>query len=380
MPDAHPEGRSYPGRTAWVEINLVQLRENFRLLFADKPQALKILSVVKDQAYGHGAVTVAREAITAGATHLATCNVAEASELREAGIVHPILVFGEFCDEDLRACVELGLTCSVNSPDTAKRLSEFAGHAGKKPTAHVKIQTGMSRYGVNWDQCTVFASSVQNYTNIQWEGIFTHFAMSDETDKSFANEQLKRYEHAIATLAENNFHAPLLHTCNTGGFLDLPQAHKDMVRIGILPLGVYPSKVCRRIPGIAPVMSVKTRIAATRTLAAGDNVGYGLRYSAPGRERIAVLPIGYGDGYPRVRNEGHVLIHGRPAPIIGGNAMDATMVNIAHVPEALQWDEVVLMGSQGNEDISVHDLATLKKTVSYEVLTNWRSRLPRVHV
>jgi len=172
----------------------------------------------------------------------------------------------------------------------------------------------------------------------------------------------------------------LRHACNSGGFLDLPHAHLDMVRVGILMYGVFPSSVCRRIPGIEPVMSVKARIAAIQKLKPGEVVGYGMRYTTPGERRIAVLPIGYGDGFPRVRNQGGTLIHGKRAPLIGGIAMDALMVDITDIPEAQMWDEAVIMGKQGGEEITVHDIAKLKNSVSYEVLTSWRLRLRRKSV
>ena len=212
------------------------------------------------------------------------------------------------------------------------------------------------------------------------DGMFSHFSMSDELDKSFAHEQLGRFRAACASVEQAGLVVGCRHLCNSGGFLDLPEAHFDMVRIGLLPLGVFPSQVCRRIEGIEPVGTLKTRLAVVRDIRKGDNVGYGLRYHAPGDRRLGVLPLGYGDGYPRVRNEGHVLVHGKRAPIIGANAMDSTMVDLTDIPEAAAWDEVVLMGRQGDCEITAHDLAAWKGTVSYEVLTAWRSRLPRIHL
>jgi alanine racemase len=153
-----------------------------------------------------------------------------------------------------------------------------------------------------------------------------------------------------------------------------------MVRVGILLYGVFPSTVCRKIPGIEPVMSVKARIAAIQKIKPGEVVGYGMRYTAPSERRIAILPIGYGDGFPRVRNEGCALIHGRRAPLVGGIAMDALMVDITDIPEAKMWDEAVLMGRQGNDEITVRDIAKLKNSVTYDVLTNWRLRLRRKSV
>lgn len=237
----------------------------------------------------------------------------------------------------------------------------------------------MSRYGLRWNQAYHFITSIAANPSFILEGIFTHFAMSDESDKTYAMLQLQRFNELLEEMDKLKINIPLRHACNTGGFLDLPMAYFDMVRIGILPLGVYPSKVCRRIPGLKPAMAVKTRVAAIRQLEKGDKVGYGMRYTAESPHRIAILPIGYGDGYPRVRNKGHVLIHGKRAPIIGGNAMDAMMVDISRIAACRQWDEVVIMGKQGDEEISVHDIAELKGSVSYDILNGWRHRLPRIY-
>jgi alanine racemase len=205
----------------------------------------------------------------------------------------------------------------------------------------------------------------------------THFAQSDEADKSFALLQISRFDEVMRALKRGGIEVPCQHLCNSGGFLDLPAAHRDMVRAGILMYGIFPSSVCRRIAGIQPVMSVKARIAAIQHLKAGEVVGYGMRYTAPSPRRIAILPIGYGDGFPRVRNAGAALIRGRRAPLVGGVAMDAITVDITAIAEAQMWDEAIIMGSQGREEINVHEMAQLKNSVSYEVLTSWRLRLRR---
>jgi alanine racemase len=212
------------------------------------------------------------------------------------------------------------------------------------------------------------------------EGVMTHFAQSDETDKGFATLQLSRFNEILRALEELKIPVKLRHTCNSGGFLDLPHAHLDMVRTGILMYGIFPSQVCRRIPGIEPVMSVKAKIAAIQKLKPGEVVGYGMRYKAQDERRIAVLPIGYGDGFPRVRNEGYALIHGKRAPLVGGIAMDALMVDITDIPQAQMWDEAVLMGRQGDEEITARDIAKLKNSVTYDVLTGWRLRMRRKNV
>jgi alanine racemase len=381
-PDASPDApaTAAPRRPAWVEIDLRRLRENFAVISADKPAELRMLSVVKDEGYGHGAYEVAAAALRAGAEFLALSTVEEAISLRDRGMRCRVLLLGDRQAEDLPWCVAHDLTCCVSEEQTAVQLGRLARRAGKRMAVHLKVNTGMNRYGVPWDHAATLAEQICTVDSLQLEGALSHFAQSDETDKTFANLQLQRFRQMLAALAGRNIRLNLRHMCNSGGFLDLPQAHFDMVRLGILPLGVYPSSVCRRIAGIEPVMAVKARIAAIQRLQPGDCVGYGMRYKADSVRRIAVLPIGYGDGFPRVRNQGCALVRGRRAPLVGGVAMDALTVDITDIPEAGLWDEAVLMGRQGGEEITVHEMARLKGSVSYDVLTSWRARLPRVYL
>ena len=377
-----------PLRPAWVEINLTQMRRNLERLRSDMPPHLKWCSVVKDQAYGHGAVEIARRTAAAGAAYLAVATLDEALELHQAGLQTPILIFGERPESELEICLAHGFHVFVNDAATAKNLNSLAAKQGKRASIHVEIDTGLNRYGVRWTKALPVVEKILQFANLQLAGIMTHFAMSDELDKTIAQEQLRRFTEAVQqirrhTVLESNLplaNAPLRHTCNSGGYLDLPQAHFDMVRTGILPLGVYPSQVCRRIPGLQPVMSVKSRLAAIKQIEPGDTVGYGMRYRAESPRTIAVLPLGYGDGFPRVRNTGYVLVHGKRAPIIGGNAMDAMMIDITEIPAARVWDEAVIMRQQGDEEISVHDLAAWGGTVSYDIMTRWNVRLPRIYV
>lgn len=364
-------------RPARVEIDLAQLKRNFKIIARDKPLDLRFIAVIKDQAYGHGAVEVGKIALEFGATHLAAATIDEALELRGNGISAPVILFGERTDEELQLCLEHDFTCIINEIEKADRFAKLAADANKRPGVHVEVDSGLSRHGVRWTKAIAVIEHLNKTKNLALEGVMSHFAMSDELDKSFALTQLERFQQVLNAMNERGIKVKYRHMCNTGGFLDLPQAHLDLVRIGILPLGVYPSQVCRRIAGLQPVMSVKCRVAAIRDLEIGDFVGYGMRYRAESPRRIAVLPIGYGDGYPRVRNKGEVLIHGKRAPIIGGNAMDAMMVDITDIPQTKLWDEVVAMGKQGSDEINVHDIAQLKGSVSYDILTGWSWRLPR---
>jgi alanine racemase len=371
---------NFPLRPAWTEIDLGKLRRNLQLIRRDLPARVNLMAVVKDEAYGHGALDVARVAVEEGAWGFGLSTLEEAMHLREGGITAPLLLLGERQAAELEWCVAHDLTVCVNEPHTVRQLAKIAAEFGKQVPVHVKIHTGMSRYGVRWDEALPLIEQIVAEKSLRLEGVMTHFSQSDETDKTFANLQFARFGEVLRAMERRNISVKLRHACNSGGFLDLPHAHLDMVRVGILMFGVFPSSVCRRIPGIEPVMSVKARIAAIQKLKPGEVVGYGMRYTAPGERRIAILPIGYGDGFPRVRNQGGVLLHGRRAPLIGGIAMDALMVDITDIPEAQMWDEAVIMGQQGGEEITVHDIAKLKNSVSYEVLTSWRLRLRRKSV
>lgn len=367
-------------RSAWVEIDLRRFRRNFEVINRDKPAGVHLASVIKDEAYGHGAFEAAKIALGCGASFLALSTVEEAVSLRQQGVKARILLLGDRHERELPWCIEYGLTCCISEPHGVAKLGKLASEAGKRVPVHIKINTGMNRYGVRWSEAASLAGLVDSTKSLMLEGILSHFAQSDELDKTFANLQLARFNEARDAILAAGVPVRFSHLCNSGGFLDLPQAYFDMVRVGILALGVYPSSVCRRIPGIESVMSVKARIAGIQLLQPGDTVGYGMRFKAETPRRVAVLPIGYGDGFPRVRNQGFALLHGRRAPIVGGIAMDALTVDITDIPEAQMWDEAVLMGRQGAEEISVHEVAKLKNSVSYDVLTNWRGRLPRVYV
>jgi alanine racemase len=366
----------FPLRPAWVEIDLARLRSNLRLIRNDLPRDVRLMAVVKDEAYGHGALDVARIAMEEGAWGCGLSNLEEAMQLREAGIEAPLILLGERQEAELPWCVAHDLTVCVNDAHTARDLAKIASAMDKRVPVHLKINTGMSRYGVRWDEALPLIEQIVAEKSLRLEGVMTHFSQSDEAEKTFANLQISRFDEVMKAF-RNDSSAPMQHLCNSGGFLDLPHAYRDMVRVGILMFGIFPSTVCRRIPCIEPVMSVKARIAAIQKLKPGEVVGYGMRYTAPSERRIAVLPIGYGDGFPRVRNEGCALIHGRRAPLIGGVAMDALMVDITEIPQAQMWDEAVIMGKQGGDEITVRDVAKLKNSVTYDVLTSWRLRLRR---
>ena len=366
-----------PQRPAWVEIDLSALRRNLQLIRRDLPPHVRLLAVVKDEAYGHGALDVAKIALEEGAACLGVSTLEEAMTLRDAGIQAPLLLLGERQESELPWCVAYDLTVCVNEETIVHKLARVAAGFSKRAPVHVKVNTGMSRYGVRWDEAQPLLELIAAEPSLHLEGLMTHYAQSDETEKTFALAQTANFDAVVAAARARSITVPMHHLCNSGGFLDLPQSHRDMVRVGILIYGIFPSSVCRRIAGIEPVMSVKARVATLQQIKPGEHVGYGMRYTAETPRRIAVLPIGYGDGFPRVRNQGFALLHGRRAPIVGGIAMDALMVDVTDIPEAQMWDEAVLMGRQGEDQITAQDMAKLKNSVTYDVLTGWRLRLGR---
>ena len=365
---------------AWVEIAVDVWRKNYAVINADKSPSLRIAAVLKDDAYGHGAVEGSKIALEAGAAFIAVVTVDEGIELRKGGIKAPILLMGQRLPCELDECLAHDLTVCLHDLMVAESVAKAAEKRGVRARVHLEVDSGMSRYGARWTEAPTLAEKISSFKSLELEGVMSHFAMSDELDKTFANLQRERFQESLDQMAARGIKPKIRHISNSGGLVDLRDAHYDMVRVGILQLGVYPSKVCRRIEGLAPVMSVKTRVVHLQRLQAGDKVGYGMRYTAPDKRTIAVLPIGYGDGFPRVRNEGAVLIHGKRAPLVGGVSMDAITVDVTDIPETKLWDEAVVMGNSDTESIDAHELATLKKSVSYDVLTNWRHRLKRVYV
>lgn len=368
-----------PRRPAWIEIDLGVLASNFRRLRAELPSSVRLLFVAKDNAYGLGAVAASRVAVREGVELLAVYTLEEAQELRDAGIQARILLLGERLPEEVPAVLELKLEPCVGHLEQARCFAKAGRERGRPIPVHLKINTGMNRFGFPWRQAADWSRELAGWEGLEFAGVLSHFAQSDESDKTFARVQLTRFENCLAELRANGVQPRLIHHCNSGGFLDLPEAHFDVVRVGLLAQGVFPSQACRRLSDLRPVLSVKSRVVAFQELEPGDTVGYGMRWRAERRSRVGVVPLGYGDGYPRLRNAGEILVRGRRVPLLGGVTMDALMVDLTDLPRVELGDEVVLLGRQGEEEITAHELAAWKGSVSYDILTGWRARLPRVY-
>jgi len=366
-------------RPSRVEVDLDAIGANYAQI-RDALGEVKLCAVVKADGYGAGAVMVARHLESLGIERLAVVTLDEAVELRQAGVRAPILNMGAIFPDQAPLAVRYYIEQMVFQPELLGALDAAARAAGVLARIHLKVDTGMSRYGLPAEAAAALIARLPEWPALECIGVMTHFPMSDGLDKSFAQLQIGRFSALRREVEGAGRRIPLWHMCNSGGVLDLPEAHMDMVRVGLMLYGYYPSREVRRPFDLRPALQVRTRIAAVRTISRGDSVGYGRRYMAEQPERIAVLPVGYADGYDRkLRNIGEVLVAGRRAPIVGGLCMDACFVQVTDIPEAVEGSEVTLMGSDGGEEISPHDIAARIESVSYEVMARWGRRLPRVY-
>lgn len=368
--------------TSWVEIDGAALAGNlleFRRLLGKR----LLLAVVKANAYGHGSELVARHAIRSGADWLGVFSIPEGLALREAGITPPILVLGPPMG-DVAGALEAGLRLTVPSLGGAQAVVD-AGVSGAR--VHLKLETGTNRQGLLRHELREALGILQG-SDAVIEGAYTHFAdIEDTTDHDFAQKQLARFEERLDDLSSLGATVPLPHTACSAATILFPSTHFALARVGISLYGLWPSKetlVSARTLGRAaislhPVLSWKTRIAQIKQLDIGEYVGYGRTYRATRNARMAVLPIGYADGYDRgLSNAAHVLVHGVRAPIRGRICMNMTLVDITDIPGASPGDEVVLLGSQGDEKITAEDLAGIAGTINYEIVTRISPALPRV--
>ncbi len=366
-------------RPAWVDINLDAVAHNVRVI-KNYLGAVKLLAVVKANGYGLGAIPMAREISQNGADYLGVVMLDEAYELRRAGITTPILNTGAIFADQAEYVIDLGIEQMVFQPDVARALSDVATAHGTRAKIHYKIDTGMSRFGVHYSQAAEKIEKFLALPNVDVVGAFTHFPMSDAVDKSFALLQIERVNTIKNQLDSKGIHIPVWHMANSGGTLDLPTAFFNMVRVGLMNYGYWPSFDVRQPFELKPAMSVKAKIVNIRDIKRGDTVGYGRKFMAEKDERIAVLPIGYADGYDRKLSKiAEVLWKGRRLPIIGGLCMDAAFVKVTDAPEIKIGDTVTLMGVDRDEEISPHDIAGLIGSVSYEVISRFGRRLARVY-
>ena len=367
----------------WVEIDLDALVGNIREVRARTGDDLSVLLVVKADAYGHGAVEVARVAVRNGIDMLGVATLHEGIELRQAGVDAPILILSPPMESETAAIVEYDLSCTIPSLAMARALSRACVDRAKRATVHVEVDTGMGRSGVLLEEAVPFVTAVGRLPELHLEGVFTHFPSSDD-DSAFTTEQIECFRSLLSTLERKGIDPPLRHAANSGAVLSVGGSLEqplNMVRPGLMVYGLSPGGGCSEGAALRPVMSFKSRIAQVRELPAGHPVSYGRTYVAPRDMRVAVVPVGYGHGYSwRLSNLGQVLIRGTRAPIVGRVTMDVTMVDLDGIPEACVGDEVVLFGRQGEAEITVDEVAKIEGSINYEVICGIGKRVTRVYL
>ena len=371
--------------TTWVEVDLSAIRSNARAIKA-YTQSSSLIAVIKADAYGHGAIPVAG-ALQEEATMYAVATVAEGIELRTADIRKPVLVLFNALPVHAETLVDHQLTPSVYEPGLCNALSRAAQAQGTSVSVHLDVDTGMNRGGIWYTEAVDFIRWLTSLEGIKIEGIFTHFATADETDKSHLYLQLERFKSVLSGLAQINLRPPIVHAANSAAALTLSDAHFDAIRVGLSLYGVYPSSNVREASPVSlqPALSWKARIICLRQSMQGEGVSYGRTHIVDGPTRLATLPVGYADGYSRaLSNRGEALIGGASCQQVGSVCMDGTVFQIPPSKEKAAdlhiGDEAVLIGKQGDLEITVDQVAEQAGTISYEILTGIGKRIPRIYV
>lgn len=367
----------------YAEIDMDAIAENFRVMHERISPKTKMVAVIKTDGYGHGAVPIARmiqpEDYIWG---FAVATMTEAMILRKNQITKPVLILGYTFEEDYEDLIRYEIRPVVFKLDMAKELSQAAVQLKKTLSIHIGLDTGMSRIGFSdTEESIKTIREIASLPGIRIEGMFTHFAKADELDKAPANRQFERYMHFAHRLEEAGVAIPLKHVSNSAALMELADMNLDLVRAGISIYGIYPSEeVSRDSMKLTPAMSLHSRIVYIKEIETGTQISYGGTFTAPHPMRIATIPVGYGDGYPRMlSNKGFVLIREKRARILGRICMDQFMVDVTDIPEAQELDEVILVGRQGNEEITVDELGDLCGRFSYEFICDIGKRVPRIY-
>lgn len=369
---------------AWVEVNLTALRHNVAQIKAQLGSHTDLMAVVKADAYGHGSVMIAQEALQAGATWLGVATVPEGIELRQAGVQAPILVMGAInSTEEIQGIAQWQLQPTLVKPKQALIFSEVLSQmalASPVPV-HLKLDTGMSRLGFPWDSAVEFIGFVRRLPHLAIASVYSHLATADSADQTTLRQQQQRFSQALKQLKAEALLPPRWHLANSAATLTDADLHYHMVRVGLAIYGLYPAPHLQSGITLYPVMQVKARVTHVKDIAAGTGVSYGHQFIADRPRRIAVVGIGYADGVPRaLSNQMSVLIRGQRVRQIGAITMDQLMLDVTDVPNLQEGDIVTLLGQDGQQSISADDWASRVNTISWEILCGFKHRLPRVAV
>ncbi len=363
---------------AWVEVDHAAIRSNLEVVRRSAPGA-SVIGVVKANAYGHGAVAVARTLVAAGVEHLAIATVDEAIELREAGVEVPIVLLWGIGPDEASIVTRHALEPIVYDDRTIELLEAAGGRDGVRIGVHLKVDTGLGRQGASPDDAVALASRVARSRHLRLAGTMSHLAVPGEDD-AYTEVQVLRLARVLDGMRSAGVDPGLVHVSASGGLLAGALAFADAVRPGLALYGMQPAWLADRDVGLIPALSLRARPLRIFDLAAGEAIGYGLRFRATRDTRIATLGIGYGDGWPRVHaNNGWVLVHGGRAPVVGAISMDGLTVDLGGIDGVTYGDEFVLIGEQDGARITADQVAAERRTINYEVTTALRERLPRLH-
>ena len=370
-------------KRVYAKINLDNIQKNVKPIVERMGNGITVMGIVKADAYGHGAVEVSKALLEIGVKAFGVATVGEAVELRKNGINAPVLVLGRIFKEDFNTAIEHDIISTIFDVDSALELSQTALNSGKKAKIYLKIDTGMGRIGFQPDEKDFEnIKQVFSYKGLDILGAFTHFACADCADKASAENQKKKFIDFTQKLIDSGCPLPVRHMYNSASIMELGGEYKgEMVRSGIMTYGLYPSEEMNKSYPLYPALELKSSIAFIKDVSKGFTVSYGSTFTADRDMKIATVPVGYGDGYPRyLSNKGQVIIKGIRCPIIGRVCMDQFMVDISKVPDALIGDEVTLIGTDGNETITVEEVADAAYRFNYEFCCLINKRVPRVYI
>jgi alanine racemase len=385
-------GLAPSGALTWLELDAEALKDNVRLLKRRLPASARLAVAVKSNAYGHGLELAARAFIEGGADWLCVHSLSEASALRAAGLEQPIYVFGPTAPEALEEALALKVRLVMYSREQLLRLAELSrAEAEGSVKLHLKVETGNNRQGLPLPELLALAEELRAHPQLALEGLSSHFAnVEDTTDHSYAERQLARFNEAYTALCERELRPEMRHIANSAATLLWPERAMEMARVGVSAYGLWPSRETqgvarqlalmegRPIPALRPALTWLARVAQVKELEAGESIGYGCSFVTTRPSRIAVLPVGYFEGYDRgLSNVAHVLIHGQRAPVRGRVCMNMCMVDVSDIDGVREGDEAVLLGAQGDEELSAEQLASWANTINYEVVARIATHLPR---
>jgi alanine racemase len=364
-------------RPTWAEIDLKAIAYNFKVIKKTVGPKVKILTVVKSDAYGHGMLPVAKKLVKLGVNYLGVASIDEGIILRRAGIQKPILLFENILPQFAQEVVRNNLTATICTKEVAARINHYAKKNGVKAKVHIKIDTGMGRLGIWHHEALGFIKAINNFPNLKIEGVYTHFPCAD-SDSDFTQKQIRDFKSLIEKIEQADIRIPIYHVANSMGKIGYPDSHLDMVRAGLMLYGLYPKEGLKKKIKLKPVLSLKTKIIFLKKVPAGRSISYGRTFISTRETIIATLPIGYQDGYLRsLSNQAKVLFRGQHFPIVGRICMDQLMVDLGKNTKARIGDTITLVGREGKAEISLEELAHLAQTINYELACLLGSRANR---